>query len=173
MTCSDPEGPVFMQNQIIMRPVTAADIAAVEALHDLAFGPGRYARTAYRVRDGLPPFSPLCRVATLEGRIMAAVRMAPITIGEKPGAQLLGPLAVEPAIKGQGTGKALAAEAIAAARAAGERLVLLVGDMPYYQRFGFAVAPRGKFDLGGPVDPARPEVIVTVRGIGYRYEARA
>lgn len=144
-----------MLNQIIMRPVAAADVAAIEALHDRAFGPGRYARTAYRVRDGLPPFSPLCRVAVHDGRIVAAVRMAPITIGERPGAQLLGPLAVEPAIKGQGVGKALAAEAIAAAKAAGEKLVLLVGDMPYYQRFGFAVAPHGHFDLGGPVDPAR------------------
>jgi len=144
-----------MLNQIIMRPVIAVDVPAIAALHDRAFGPGRHARTAYRIRDGLPPFSLLCRVAERDGKIAAAVRLAPIVIGARSGAQLLGPLAVEPPLKGLGIGKALAAEAIAAAKAAGEHLVLLVGDMPYYQRFGFAVAPRGQFDLGGPVDPAR------------------
>ena len=81
--------------------------------------------------------------------------MAPITEGGQPGAQLLGPLAVEPPLKGLGIGKALAAEAIAAAKSAGENLIVLVGDMPYYQRFGFSIAPPGRFDLGGPVNPAR------------------
>jgi predicted N-acetyltransferase YhbS len=153
-----------MQSQVIMRPVTAVDIAHIEALHDRAFGPGRYTRTAYRVREGLPPFSPLCRLAELDGRIVAAVRMAPILIGEQSGAQLLGPLSVEPTLKGQGIGKALAAETIAGARQASEKLVLLVGDMPYYQRFGFSVVPRGRFDLGGPVDPGRLLVLELVPG---------
>jgi len=144
-----------MSDQFAIRPVTATDVPAIETLHDRAFGPGRFARTAYRVRAGLPPFSPLCRLAERDGALVAAVRMAPVIIGECPGTQLLGPLAVEPALKGLGFGKALVPAVLLAARQAGDQLVLLVGDMPYYQRFGFAVAPRGKFDLGGPVDPAR------------------
>jgi predicted N-acetyltransferase YhbS len=161
-----------MSDQITVRPVTAADVAAIEALHDRAFGPGRYARTAYRVREVLPPFSPLCRLALRSGAIVAAVRMAPVVIGERPGAQLLGPLGVEPANKGQGFGKALVSEALAAAKTAGNELVLLVGDMPYYQRFDFAVAPSGKFDLGGPVDPVRLLCAELVAGALDRFGGR-
>jgi len=144
-----------MPPDVTTRSVVAADLPAIEALHDRAFGPGRYARTAYRIRDGLPPFSPLCRVAYCDGRLAAALRMAPITIGGRAGAQLLGPLAVEPALKGQGIGKALVGEAIAAARQAGVRLIVLVGDLPYYERFGFAVAPAGRLKLPGPVNERR------------------
>ncbi len=144
-----------MSPDVTTRNVTAADLSAIEALHDRAFGPGRYARTAYRIRDGLAPFSPLCRVAFHDGKLAAALRMAPITIGGVPGAQLLGPLAVEPALKGLGIGKALVAEALLAARVAGVRLIVLVGDLPYYERFGFAVAAAGRLELPGPVDPRR------------------
>lgn len=144
-----------MPPDVLSRPVTAADLAAIEALHDRAFGPGRYARTAYRIRDGLPAFSPLCRVAYRGGKLTAALRMAPITIGRVPGAQLLGPLAVEPALKGQGVGKALVVDVLEAARAAGVKLVVLVGDLPYYERFGFSVVPPGTLELPGPVDARR------------------
>ena len=144
-----------MPNSIAMRPVTAADVPAIEALHDRAFGPGRYVRTAYRIREGLPAFSPLCRVAVSGEKLLAAVRMAPIRVGGHNHAQLLGPLAVEPPLRGQGIAKRLAAEALVSAREAGDRLVLLVGDLSYYGRFGFNVAPPGRFDPGGPVDPGR------------------
>lgn len=144
-----------MPPAVTMRSVTAADIPAIEALHDRAFGPGRYARTAYRIRDGLPSFSPLCRLAEREGVLAAALRMAPVTIGGRAGAQLLGPLAVEPPLKGLGIGKALVVDALAAARQAGVQIIVLVGDLPYYERFGFTVAPPSRFDLGGPVNPAR------------------
>jgi predicted N-acetyltransferase YhbS len=138
-----------------IRPVLATDIAAIESLHDRAFGPGRFVRTAYRVREGLLPFSPLCRIALFNGSLAAALRMAPVTVGGRTGAQLLGPLAVEPHLKGQGFGKALVAASLEAARESGVRLVLLVGDLPYYERLGFAVTEAGRFDLGGPVDPQR------------------
>lgn len=144
-----------MPSAVTMRSVTAADIPAIEALHDRAFGPGRYARTAYRVREGLPPLSPLCRLAERDGVLAAALRMAPVTIGGRAGAQLLGPLAVEPPLKGFGIGKALVVDALAAAKNTGVLLIVLVGDLPYYERFGFMVAPPGRFDLGGPVNPAR------------------
>ena len=144
-----------MPNQLTMRAVNAADIASIQCLHDRAFGPGRYARTAYRIREGLPLFSPLCRLAEADDILVAALRMAPVTVGGSARVQLLGPLAVEPALKGQGIGKALVAEALVSAKETGENLVLLVGDLPYYGRFGFNVATPGRFDLGGPVDPAR------------------
>lgn len=144
-----------MPPDVTSRAVKATDLPAIEALHDRAFGPGRFARTAYHIRDGLPAFSALCRVAYRDGKLAAALRMAPITIGGIGGAQLLGPLAVEPALKGLGIGKALAAEGIEAARAAGVRLIVLVGDLPYYERFGFSVVPPGKLELPGPVNPKR------------------
>ena len=153
-----------MPPAVTMRSVTAADIPAIEALHDRAFGPGRYARTAYRIRDGLPPFSPLCRLAERDGVLAAALRMAPVTIGGRPGAQLLGPLAVEPPLKGLGIGRALVVDTLEAARQAGVEIIVLVGDLPYYGRFGFKVAPPGHFDPGGPVNPARLLVLELVSG---------
>ena len=144
-----------MTKDYSIRAATADDVAAIETLHDRAFGPGRFARTAYRVREGLPPYSDLCQVADANGKILAAVRMAPVLIGGMDRAQLLGPLAVEPSLRGLGIGKRVAAEAMVSAREAGIRLVLLVGDLPYYGRFGFNTAPHGRFDLGGPVNPAR------------------
>lgn len=140
---------------VLTRAVTSADIPAIQGLHDRAFGPGRFARAAYRIREGLPEFSPLCRVALKDGKLAAALRMAPITIGGRGGAQLLGPLAVEPALKGLGIGKRLVMEAIDKSRAARVALIVLVGDLPYYERFGFSVVPAGRLELPGPVDGRR------------------
>jgi predicted N-acetyltransferase YhbS len=144
-----------MPTEVTMRAVAAADLPDIEALHERAFGAGRFAKTAYRIREGQPPFSPLCRVAFRDGRLAAALRMTPITIDGKSGAQLLGPLAVEPALKGQGIGKALVAMALEDATQAGVRLVVLVGDPAYYERFGFKGVPPGRLALPGPVDPRR------------------
>ena len=163
-----------MPPDTISRIVTDADIPAIEALHDRAFGPGRYARTAYRIREGLKPFSPLCRIAERNGRLVAALRMAPVTIGGKSGAELLGPLSVEPALAGQGIGRALVGEALACARQAGIQLVVLVGDLSYYQRFGFRISRPGQLLLPGPVDQSRLLILELVAGTseGYRGEVR-
>jgi predicted N-acetyltransferase YhbS len=118
-------------------------------------GPGRYARTAYRVREGTPAYTPHCRVCLIDGRIVAAVRFTPIRIGGKGGALLLGPLAVEPRFANRGYGRGLVAKALDDARAAGIGLVVLVGDEPYYARLGFRKVPRGQIVLPGPVDPDR------------------
>ena len=132
------------------------DDAAVAALHARAMGPGRFARTAYRVREGSPAgFSPFCRVSVLGGRLIAAVRFTEIGIGGKGGALLLGPLAVEPSLANRGYGRALAAQALEEARAAGIALVVLVGDEPYYARLGFRRVPHGQVLMPGPVDPDR------------------
>ncbi len=137
------------------RPAMREDLPAIAALQALAFSPGRFARTAYRVREGAPDLSPYCRVALVGGRLIAAVRMTPITIGDRSGALLLGPLAVAPELAGRGYARRLVAEVLDAARAGGEALVLLVGDMAYYGRLGFARVPPGRIKLPGPVDPTR------------------
>lgn len=145
----------FAMPAATVRSVAPSDLPAITELHDRVFGPGALTRSAYRVREAAPPFSRFCRTSRVDGRLLAAVRLTEITIGDKPGALLLGPLAVDPAVAGQGYGKALVAAALEAARAGGIRLVVLVGNMPYYGRFGFAPVPPGQIQLPGPVDPAR------------------
>lgn len=140
---------------VITRTAVPGDLPAIAALQALAFSPGRFTRTAYRVREGAPPLSPYCRVALMDGRVIAAVRMTPVTIGGKPGAVMLGPLAVEPELAGRGYARRLVAEALEAARTGGEALVFLVGDMAYYGRLGFSPVPPGRIQMPGPVDPAR------------------
>lgn len=139
----------------LVRPVSIADQPAVSALHSRVFGPGRYARSAYRVREGTAFASPFCRMALIGDTVVAALRLTPITIGGKRGALLLGPLAVDAGYANQGLGRRLAAESFAAAALAGYELVLLVGNLSYYSRMEFAPVPRGRIWLPGPADPAR------------------
>jgi predicted N-acetyltransferase YhbS len=117
--------------RIVVRPAGPEDSAEISALHARAFGPGRFARTAYRVREGTPRFSRYCRVCRLDGRLVAAVRFTPIAIGGKGGALMLGPRAVDADFANRGFGRGLILTAHAAARADGIQLVLLVGDEPY------------------------------------------
>lgn len=132
-----------------------SDLAAISELHERTLGPGRFARSAYRVREGTAGVSRFCRVALLDRRIVAALRMTEITIGGTDGALMLGPLAVDPEFTGQGCGRRLIAELLDDARAAGIKLVVLVGDPPYYGRFGFQHVPMGQILLPGPVNPLR------------------
>lgn len=144
-----------MPDTITTRFVSDDDLTAISALHARVFGPGRFARTAYRVREGHGLKSPYCRAAFDGGRLIAALRFTAITIGGRGQALLLGPLAVDPPFAGQGFGRRLITEAMADARARGQRMVVLVGDLPYYGRFGFEPAPPGQIVLPGPVNPAR------------------
>jgi len=144
-----------MSNNVTTRPATAADLPAILKLHAQVFGPGRFTRTAYRIREGTPDISPFCRVAVIGDRVIAALRMTRVRVGAEDGVLLLGPLAVDPELKGQGYGRQLVAEVLDAARAAGIKLVVLVGDEPYYGRFGFVRVPVGQITLPGPVDPLR------------------
>ena len=139
----------------VTRAAGPGDSAEIAALHARAFGPGRFARTAYRLREGMAEFSPFCRVCRINCRLVAAVRFSPILIGGRGGVLLLGPLAVDPEFANLGYGRGLVGEALEAARGAGIRLVVLVGDEPYYARVGFKLIPKGQVKLDGPVDPAR------------------
>lgn len=150
---------VSMAKEVITRAAGADDSAEIQALQARAFGPGRFARTAYRLRERVPELSPFCRVCRIGGQLAAAVRFTPVLIGGKGGALLLGPLAVDPAFANQGYGRGLVAEALAAARDAGIALAILVGDEPYYARLGFKPVPRGQITLPGPVNPARLLVV--------------
>ena len=138
-----------------IRLQTAADQVALSRLSAEAFGPGRFARTAYRVREGVAPVSALSLASWLGDRLVGGIQFTAIRIGAAPGGLLLGPLVVDPAVKGSGYGKALVAEGLARAKNKGFGLVLLVGDMPYYGRFGFSPVTPGRITLPGPVDPAR------------------
>lgn len=146
-----------------LRPVTAADLDAVEALHEHAFGPGRHVRTAARLREGVEADPDLSLVATVRGRLAGSVTLTPIVIGRAP-ALLLGPLAVDPDFEGRGVGGRLVREALARAQAAGHRMVLLVGDASYYGRFGFHRVEPDRVWLPGPVDPRRVLVAELVEG---------
>lgn len=128
--------------------------AAIESLLDTAFGPGRFAKSAYRLREGTHPLPELCFVALREGELIGSVRYSPITIGGVR-ALLLGPLVVHPDYKNRGHGLSLMQTSLAAAKEKGHRLVVLVGDEPYYARAGFARLPVGKVRLPGPTDPSR------------------
>jgi predicted N-acetyltransferase YhbS len=148
-----------MSPKVLNRPVTPADLPLIAKLHAEVFGPGRFTRTAYRVRERRPgaanAVSRFCRAAFVGDRLVAAVRFTEITVGGREGALLLGPLAVAADIAGQGYGRALVAQSLEEARKAKVRLVLLVGDEPYYGRFGFGPVPPGQITLPGPVNPAR------------------
>jgi len=135
-------------------PESPSDAPAIEKLHERAFGPGRFAKTAYRLREGVaavPELSFIARVGTL---LVGSVRLSPVRIADVP-ALLLGPLAVEPAFSGRRIGLDLIRRALDAATRRGDRLVFLVGDEPYYARAGFQAVPPGRVRLPGPVDPRR------------------
>jgi len=118
-------------------PETPDDALAIERLHERTFGPGRYAKTAYRIREGVTHDLNLSFTARVGTLLVGSVRLSPIRVGKTP-ALLLGPLTVEPPFRERGIG-----------------LVLLVGDEPYYGRLGFKVVPMGQIRMPGPVDPAR------------------
>jgi len=139
---------------ITILPETEDDALAIERLHERTFGPGRFARTAFRIREGIghdPALSFTARIGTL---LVGSIRLSPVRIGERK-ALLLGPLTLEPPFRDRGIGLALLQRALAEAKERGHTLIVLVGDEPYYARVGFKRVPRGRVQMPGPVDPAR------------------
>jgi predicted N-acetyltransferase YhbS len=147
------------------------DALPIEKLHERAFGPGRFARTAFRLREGNRELPELCFVARVGTFLVGSIRLSRVKIGDTT-ALVLGPLAVEPAFSSKGIGMSLMTRAIDAARDGGDTLIFLVGDLPYYARVGFARVPMGQVSLPGPVDPARllylelqPDALKGVSGV--------
>lgn len=131
---------------------TPADWWDVEALYDLCFAPGREALSSYRLRDGVAPVGDLCLLLRDENGLAAAIRYWPVRI-ETARILLLGPIAVHPTHQGEGLGGWLMRESLSLASAAGWERVLLVGDAPYYNRFGFTRLDG--VQMPPPTNPAR------------------
>jgi predicted N-acetyltransferase YhbS len=134
---------------------TPADVAAREALLDEAFGPARFLKTCERLRAGRLPARGLALVAKDEGRLVATMRMWDIHAGPGRPALLLGPLAVARSHRSFGLGGAMIEEGLARAAARGHGAVILVGDAPYYERFGFDGALTEGLVMPGPVERER------------------
>ena len=130
------------------------DVAAREALLDEAFGLGRDAKTSARLREGRLPAKGLALVAKDQSELVGALRCWHVEAADRP-ALLLGPLAVAEAYRSLGIGSKLMREALWRAAMLGHKAVLLVGDAPYYARFGFEASLTAGLDLPGPVDRAR------------------
>jgi predicted N-acetyltransferase YhbS len=144
-----------MSPVLSIRPALPEDIAEISKLHARVFGPGRFTRSAYRVREGKGHLSRFCLVACLGKAVIASIRTTEITVGGNSGAVLLGPVAVDGEHRSLGLGKKLITAALEAARNGGARLIILVGDEPYYGRFGFKPVPMGQIVFPGPVNPQR------------------
>jgi predicted N-acetyltransferase YhbS len=137
-----------------IRAERATDVAMREALLDACFGDNRHGRTCHRLRDGRAPAAGLALSAVREGTLVGTVRLWHVSAGGRP-ALVLGPLAVDPACRELGIGAALMHQALAAARARGYAAVILLGDEPYYARFGFSADKTAALSLPGPFERER------------------
>ena len=142
---------------------TANDAQAIERLYERTFGPGRFALSAYRIREHVDHLLDLSFTAWIGTLLVGSVRQLPIAIGDTK-ALLLGPLTVEPPFRGRGVGRLLLERALADAKAKGHRLVLLVGDEAYYSRAGFKAVPQRRAIMPGPVDYSRVLVAELAEG---------
>jgi predicted N-acetyltransferase YhbS len=138
-----------------IRKEMTKDVCGREALLDRAFGDARFAKAAERLREGRMPAYGLSFVATDNNRVVGTVRLWHISAGPARPALLLGPLAVDDAWRGLGIGAALMRRATEAAHQLGHTAVLLVGDAPYYGRFGFSTGKTGALWMPGPYERER------------------
>lgn len=140
--------------QFTIQSETPSQFDAIEQLAADAFGPGRFAKSAFRLREGVPHEADLSFVAMENDKIVGSVRQTRIRIGDQE-ALVLGPLVVASGVMNNGIGAALMEYSMAAAKEGPHRLVILVGDESYYAKFGFKQVPYGQIKLPGPADPAR------------------
>ncbi|WP_068113817.1 GNAT family N-acetyltransferase [Tropicimonas marinistellae] len=142
---------------MILEQENAEDWWEVEALFDLCFAPGREALSSYRLREGVEPVARLCLVARDEGIVSGAIRAWPVRVSGHAVA-LIGPVAVHPTHQGEGLGGMMIREVVKRASSIGWNRLMLVGDAPYYGRFGFRQLDG--VEMPPPTNPAR------VLGIG-------
>src|ERR1700744_4770966 len=150
-------------NQLALTPKTApfairaeraSDVVAREALLDACFGGNRHTRTCQRLRDGRAPAEGLALSAMREGRLVGTVRLWHVSAGGIP-ALMLGPLAVDSQCRKFGLGAVLMEQALATAKALGHGAGILLGDVPYYSRFGLSPLRTGELSLPGPFERDR------------------
>ena len=142
-------------SRITIRGERRSDIAAREKLLDAAMGPGRFAKSSERLREGRKPARGLALTAIEGQRLIGTIRLWPVTAGAAGGCLLLGPLAVASDVRSLGVGADLMRRALREARRRGYRAVLLVGDPAYYERFGFSAESTGLLRMPGPYDRER------------------
>jgi predicted N-acetyltransferase YhbS len=142
-------------SRITIRGERRSDVAAREGLLDTAFGPGRFAKSSERLREGRMPARGLAFTAVEGKRLIGTVRLWPVTAGAAKGCLLLGPLAVAADARSRGVGADLMWRALREAKRRGYRAVLLVGDPAYYQRFGFSAENTGALRMPGPYERER------------------
>ena len=138
----------------VIRAERASDVVARETLLDACFGENRSLRTCRRLRDGRAPAEGLALSVVAEGRLVGTLRLWHVSAGDRP-AIVLGPLAVDNSCRKLGIGRALVTHALAAEKARGHGAVILLGDAPYYARFGFSALKTGELSLPGPFERDR------------------
>jgi predicted N-acetyltransferase YhbS len=146
-------GPCF--GETFLRQETAQDFSQREALLDLSFGPQRWRKTCERLRENRLPAESLAFAAEENGVLVGTLRFWSLKAGDRHDALLLGPIAIDPALRSRGLGGRMIRHGLHRARELGHGAVLLVGDAPYYERFGFSREGAMSLDLPGPVDLAR------------------
>lgn len=157
MTALHPHAavPLASPQALTIRLENASDLDWIENLHEVSFGPGRFARAAFRVRERFAIDPSLCFIAELDGQRAASVRMTPISVSGRNG-YLLGPLMTDPSFRKQGAGRSLVKHACDLALAVPSvEFVLLVGDFAYYGPLGFVRTQPYAVRFPGPVDPTR------------------
>ena len=140
---------------ITIREETFHDVDAREALLDSCFGPARFEKTCERLREGRMPADGLSLVIDRNSEIIGTVRLWHVSAGANRAALMLGPIAIDPSVQSLGLGAKLMREALQRAKNLGHKAVLLVGDAPYYERFGFATEKTGSLWLPGPYERNR------------------
>ena len=160
------------RTRIRIRHERRADIAEREALLDAAFGPGRFAKSSERLREGRKPARGLALVAHCDGRLVGTLRLWSVVTATGHLCLLLGPLAVDADVRSLGIGAALMWQALHKAKLLGHRAVILVGDAAYYNRFGFAADKTGALRMPGPTERERllacellPDALTDARGL--------
>jgi predicted N-acetyltransferase YhbS len=149
-----PVAPISEPAPFVIRAERASDVAPREALLDACFGENRQMRTCQRLRDGRAPAEGLALSVVRKGRLVGTVRLWHVSAGGIP-ALMLGPLAVDPSCRKFGIGAALMEHALTAAKARDHGAVVLLGDAPYYARFGFSTLKIDKLSLPGPFERDR------------------
>jgi len=141
-----------------IRPIAAAEPGEIETLLDAAFGTDRRARTAYRLREGVAPIAALSFAAFADGKLVGTLQSWPIELRDAAGTTpliLVGPVAVHPDLQRHGIGHALMSALLNATEATPTPTMMLIGDAPYYGRFGFSASPDRHWTLPGPFEPHR------------------